>query len=109
MMLIKLQPTQHVSIDVSMVPYHSRYAAKQYTHEKTIRFVFKLWVMVTPLGYSIQLRSYAAKDTILKEYADIGLGLGTSFIAHLVNTLSNVGDSNYHILMNNFCTSPELL
>ena len=28
------------------------------------------------------------------------LGLGASAVAHLVNTLPNVGDSNYHIVIN---------
>ena len=44
-----------------------------------------------------------------QEYADIDLELGGSGAAHLVNTLPNVGDSNYHIVMDNFFTSPELL
>ena len=65
--------------------------------------------MATPLGYCIQFRPYAGKDTILQDYPDIGLKLGASVVAHLVNTLPNAGDSNYHIAMNNFFTSPELL
>ena len=39
--------------------------------------------MATPLGYCVQFRPCAGKDT----YADIGLGLGASVVAHLVNTL----------------------
>ena len=42
--------------------------------------------MATPLGYFVQFRPYAGKDT----YADIGLGLGASVVAHLVNTLFNM-------------------
>ena len=52
---------------------------------------------------------YAGKDTILQEHVDIGLGLSASVIAHLVNTLPNFDDSNYHIVMDNFFKSPELL
>ena len=32
--------------------------------------------MATPMGYCIQFLPYGGKDTILQEYADIGLGLG---------------------------------
>ena len=63
----------------------------------------------TLVGYFIHFSLYAGKDTILQEYVDIGLGLGTSAIAYLVNTSPNVGDSNYHVIMDNFFTSPELL
>ena len=65
--------------------------------------------MATPLGYCIQFRPYNSKDTILQEYADSALGLSASVEAYLVNTLPNVGNSNYHIVMANFFTSPELL
>ena len=44
------QPTQHVSVDKSIVPYSDKHGAKQYIHGKTIKFGFKLWVMATPLG-----------------------------------------------------------
>ena len=47
------------------------------------------------------------KKTILPEYANIVLGLGTSVVTYLVNILPNVRDSNYHIVMDNFFTSPE--
>ena len=107
--LLNNQPTHHVSVDKSMVLYFGRHVAKQYIHGKPTKFGFKLWVMATPLGYSIQLPPYAGKDTILQEYADIALGLGASVVAHLANTLPNVGDSNYHTVMENFFLSHELL
>ena len=65
--------------------------------------------MATPLGYCIQFRPYAGKDTILQEYKDTGLGLGASVVAHLVESLPDVGQSNYHVVMDNFFTSPKLL
>ena len=85
--LSNYQPSQHVSIDESMVPYFGRHGAKQYIHGKPIKFGYKLWVMATPLGYCIQFRPYAGKDTILKEFEDIRLGLGASVVAHLVSKL----------------------
>ena len=60
------------------------------------------------LGYCIQFRPYASKDTIMQEYTDTVLRLG-AVVAYLLTTLPNVGDSTYHIGMENFFTSPELL
>ena len=65
--------------------------------------------MATSLGYCIQFRPYAGKDTILQEYTDIGLGLGASVVAHVVKSLPEVENSNYHVVMDNFFTSPKLL
>ena len=107
--LANYQPSQHVSIDESMVPYFGRHGAKQYIHGKPIKFGYKLWVMASPLGYCIQFRPYAGKDTILQEYTDIGLGLGASVVAHLAESLPEVTNSNYHVVMDNFFTSPKLL
>ena len=92
-----------------MVPYFGRHGANQYIHGKLIKFGYKLWVMATPLGYCIQFRPYAGKDTILQEYTDIGPGLGASVVAHLAESLPEVENSNYHVVMDNFFTSPKLL
>lgn len=107
--LANYQPSQHVSIDESMVPYFGRHGAKQYIHGKPIKFGYKLWVMASPLGYCIQFRPYAGKDTILQEYNDIGLGLGASVVAHLTESLPEVINSHYHVVTDNFFTSPKLL
>lgn len=47
------QPTQHVSVDKTMVPYFGKHEAKQYIHGKPFNFGYYLWVVVTPLGYCI--------------------------------------------------------
>ena len=62
--ILNYQPNQHVSVDDSMVPYLGKHGAKQYIHGKPIKFGF----MVIPLGYCIQFRPYAGKDSILQEY-----------------------------------------
>ena len=49
-----------------------------------------------------QFRPYAGKNTILQVYPEVFLGQDASVVARLVNTLPNVGDSNYHIVMNSF-------
>ena len=53
--VLNYQPTHHVCIDESMVPYFGKHGAKQYIPGKPIKFGFKLWVMATPLGYCIQV------------------------------------------------------
>ena len=62
------RPTQHVSVDKSMVPYFEKHGAKRYIHCKPIKFAFKLWVMATSLGYCIQFSSYPGTVLILQEY-----------------------------------------
>ena len=51
--------------------------------------------MVIAMYYCTQFRPYV----ILQQCTDIGLGLAASVVAHLVNTLNNVGDSNYPRMM----------
>ena len=46
--ILSYQPTQHVRIDESMVPYFGKHGAKQYIHSKPITFGFILWGMATP-------------------------------------------------------------
>ena len=71
-----------------------------------------IWVPV--MGYSntiglfYQALPICGKYTILQKYADIGLELTASVAAHLVNTLPNVCDSNYHRVIDNLFTSLEL-
>ena len=48
--------------------------------------------------YCTQFHPYV----ILQECADILLGLAASVVGHLVNTLPNVGDSNYPRVMDEF-------
>ena len=85
--ILNYQPTQHVSVDESMVSYFGKHGAKQYIHSKLIKFGFKLWVMATPLGYCIQFSPYAGKDSILQEYENIGLDLGASTVGTSANFL----------------------
>ena len=57
------------------------------------------------LGYGIQFYPYAGKD----ENYDSNLGLGGSVVATLAEKLPLQVGSNYHIIMDNFFTSPNLL
>ena len=98
-------PEQSVSIDESMVPYFGRHGCKQYMRNKPVKFGYKFWVAATPLGYAIQFYPYAGKD----ENYDSNLGLGGSVVATLAEKLPSQVGSNYHIIMDNFFTSPNLL
>ena len=106
---LNYKPTQHVSVDESMVSYFGMHGAKQYIHEKLIKFGYKLWVMASPLSYCIQFRPYAGEDSQLGKYVDIGLG--ASVVVHLAQFLPALDDDNskYHLVKDNFFTSPGLL
>ena len=98
-------PEQSVSIDESMVAYLGRHGCKQYMRKKPVKFGYKFWVAATPLGYAIRFYSYAGKD----ENYDSNLRLGGSVVATLAEKLPSQVGSNYHIIMDNFFTSPNLL
>ena len=88
-----------------MVAYFGRHGCKQYMRNKPVKFGYKFWVTATPLGYAIQFYPYAGKD----ENYDSNLGLGGSAVATLTEKLPSQFGSNYHIIMDNFFTSPNLL
>ena len=105
------KPEKHLIFDESMVPYFGKHGAKQYIHGKPIKFGYKLLVLAKLLGYCVQFCPYAGKDTQLDEYGDIGLGVGRIVIAHLLKCLPSQQDNGsiYHVVMDNFFTSPGLL
>ena len=72
---------------------------------KPVKFGYKLWVAATPLGYAIQFYHYMGKD----DYFDPDLELGRSVVDKLTGSLPKHARSNYHIITDNFFTSPQLL
>ena len=88
-----------------MVPYFGRYGCKQYMRNKPVKFGYKFWVAATPLGYAIQFYPYAGKD---ENYVS-NVGLGGSVVATLAEKLPLQVASKYHIIMDNFFISPNLL
>ncbi|XP_040567960.1 piggyBac transposable element-derived protein 3-like [Lepeophtheirus salmonis] len=88
-----------------MVPYYGRHSCKQYIQNKPVKFGYKIWAAAITLGYAVQFYPYAGKDSSYNK----DIGLGGSVIMNLVSKLPKVPDSNYHIVMNNFFTSPRLL
>ena len=98
-------PEKNVSIDESMVPYYGRHGCKQYIQNKPVKFGYKLWVAATPLGYAIQFYPYAGKDDNYNK----DIGLGGSVVMTLISKLPTVPNSNCHVIMDSFFTSPSFL
>ena len=88
-----------------MVSYFGQHGCKQCMRNKPVKSGYKFWVAATPLGYAIQFFPYAGKD----ENYDSNLGLGGSVVATLAEKLPSEFGSNYHIIMDNFFASPNLL
>ena len=88
-----------------MVPYFGRHVCKQFMKNKPVKFGYKLWVAATPLGYAIQFYPYMGKD----DFFNPDLGLGGSVVDKLMDSLPKHTGSNYHIITENFLTSPKLL
>ena len=88
-----------------MVPYFWWHDCNQHMQIKPVKFGYKLWVAATPLGYAIQFYPYAGKDA---NY-DKDLGLGGSVVMSLVSKFPSIPKSSYHVVMDNFFTSPSLL
>ena len=88
-----------------MIPYYGRHGCKQYIQNKPVKFGYKLWAAATPLGYTRQCYPYAGKDDNYNK----DIGLGGSVVMTLMSKLPTVPDSNYHVVMDNFFTSPSLL
>ena len=88
-----------------MVPYFARHGCKQYMRNKPVKFGDTFWVAKTTLAYAIQFYPYAGKD----ENYDSNLGLSGSVVTTLAEKLLSQVGSNYHIIMDNLFTSPNLL
>ena len=98
-------PEQTISIDESMIPYYGKHGSKQYIRGKQIKFGFKVWVAATPLGYVIQMDPYQGAAANMKKE----LGLGGTVVTFLASKLPKIPNQNYHLLFDNFFTSPQLL
>ena len=98
--LSKYLPEQTVSNEESMVPYFGRHGCNQFMN-KPVKFGYKLRVAATPMGYAIQCYPYMGKDNFF--------GLGGSVVDKSMGSLPKHAGSNYHIVTDNFFTSPQLL
>ena len=81
-----------------MVPYYGRHGCKQYIQNKPVNFGHKLWVAATSLPY------VGKDDNYNKD-----ISLNGSVVMTLMSKLPTVPISNYHVVMDNFFTSPTYL
>ena len=58
-------------------------------------------MLAKPLGYCVQFRPYAGKDTQLDVYDDIGLGVGGTVVVHQLKYIQSQQDNGfiYHMVM----------
>ena len=78
-----------ISLDELMISWFERNGAKQYLHNKLIKFGYKMWVVATCDGYYIQYDSYLGAGTDL----DPDLALYGNVADSLVSILSLQKDS----------------
>ncbi|GFS95062.1 chimeric ERCC6-PGBD3 protein [Nephila pilipes] len=67
-LLMHLPNEQHLSIDVSMVPYFVHHGCKQFINGKPVRFGYRVWCLNTKFGYLLQFEAYRGAGTISDEY-----------------------------------------
>ena len=52
-----------LSIDESLIPYHSHHSARQFIRNKPIRFGYEMWMLCGADGYPYILSIYCGKDS----------------------------------------------
>ena len=57
----KHSPSEHVSVDESMIRFKGRTSLKQYNHMKPIRREYKLWCVADNDGYVYKFKVYTGK------------------------------------------------
>ncbi|KAG5896126.1 hypothetical protein JTB14_011871 [Gonioctena quinquepunctata] len=56
------QPEKHMSYDESMIKYYGRHPCKQFIRGKPISFGYKMWLLNTISGYSVDCELYQGKN-----------------------------------------------
>ena len=84
------------SFDESMCEYDGRHGHTQFLRGKPIRFGFKIWCGITPLGYLIWFDPYQGKSASPRLQGN-GLGLGENLVSHLADVLSGCVRKLFHL------------
>ena len=96
------QPPCLLSIDERMVKSKGRSGMRQYIRDKPIKWGYKLWVLAdAKTGYTSNFFVYTGKQE-----GTIQHGLGYKVVFDLLEDFKNQG---YHIFIDNFYTSVQLL
>ena len=90
-----------------MIPYFDKHSVKQFTRGKPVRFVYKMWVLTTPLGYVLQFEAYQGARGRQTEHPE--LGMGGSVVIDLISELQEEIGSSYRLTFDNLFTSYNLV
>lgn len=90
-------PTEHQSIDESMIKFKGRHSMKQYMPLKPIKRGYKVWVRADDNGYTSEFEIYTGKSGGCTEH-----GLGGSVVSKLSEKLQGKG---YKVYAANFFSS----
>ena len=55
---------QNYAIDEQMIPYFGMHSAKQITHNKSVRFVYKSFVLASSVGYPYHIIPYSGEKGV---------------------------------------------
>lgn len=80
---------QNLSYDESMIEYYGRHSMKQYLKEKPIPFGFKVWVLCTVSGYTVNFEIYQGSNPRSKTLYEEQFG---KCIAPLFNMIDDFDD-----------------
>lgn len=84
-----------ISIDEQMVPYYGLHSAKVFIKSKPVRFVYKLWVMVSKTGYIYSFKVYTGKGEIQNNE----LGLGATVVLNFVKEIPEKRTFTYFLII----------
>ncbi|XP_031781378.1 piggyBac transposable element-derived protein 3 [Nasonia vitripennis] len=100
-------------VDEMMVRFFSRTSLKQYLPSKPDRYGLKFWGLCDVNGYIFDLDIYGGKRGDEKNEKLASCALGSTVVLQMVNKLlmdvSKRKLCQYHLYMDNFFTSPDLL
>ena len=98
--------TSTINVDESMIEYFGKYGnkLKQRMPSKPIRSGYKVWALNLSDGYLHSFEVYQGKGSQSSFQAEFGHGPGV-----VLGLLENIKSSNYHVFIDNYFTSVNLL
>ena len=92
-------------MDESVIPYYGRHGAKEFIRGKPTRFGYKIWALITALGYVLQFEPYQGARG--RQASDVySLGIGGAVVMDLQELTK---DNSYHLTFDNLFVSLSLV